>query len=179
VGRTLAQLARLPAIELKGVGEGRAKALASLDIETVLEHAAACEKAGRARTFSHMLDGYLLATIFLEPSTRTRLSFEAAMLRLGGQMMGTDNAREFSSAAKGETLEDSIRIVSGYADVIVIRHNEEGAAKRAASVSSVKLTATASVVTTTKWNPPAAAETTTVAAAAAKAAGGCPNRRGR
>ena len=59
------------------------------------------------------------------------------MLRLGGQAMGTDNAREFSSAAKGETLEDTIRIVSGYADVIVLRHNEEGAAKRAAAVSSV------------------------------------------
>jgi aspartate carbamoyltransferase catalytic subunit len=59
------------------------------------------------------------------------------MIRLGGQGMGTDNAREFSSAAKGETLEDSIRIVSGYADVIVLRHNEQGAAKRAAAVSSV------------------------------------------
>jgi aspartate carbamoyltransferase catalytic subunit len=53
--------------------------------------------------------------------------------------MGTDNAREFSSAAKGETLEDTIRIVSGYADVIVIRHNEEGAAKRAASISDVPI----------------------------------------
>lgn len=61
------------------------------------------------------------------------------MLRLGGQTMGTDNAREFSSASKGETLEDTIRIVSGYADVIVVRHNEEGAAKRAAAVSSVPI----------------------------------------
>ena len=61
------------------------------------------------------------------------------MLRLGGRTMGTDNAREFSSAAKGETLEDTIRIVSGYADVIVLRHNEEGAAKRAAAVSSVPI----------------------------------------
>jgi aspartate carbamoyltransferase catalytic subunit len=78
-----------------------------------------------------------MAALFYEPSTRTRLSFEAAMLRLGGQTMGTDNAREFSSAAKGETLEDTIRIVSGYADAIVLRHNEEGAAKRAAAVSSV------------------------------------------
>ena len=66
-------------------------------------------------------------------------SFEAAMLRLGGRTMGTDNAREFSSAAKGETLEDTIRIVSGYADVIVLRHNEEGAAKRAAAVSTVPI----------------------------------------
>jgi aspartate carbamoyltransferase catalytic subunit len=80
-----------------------------------------------------------MAALFYEPSTRTRLSFEAAMLRLGGQTMGTDNAREFSSAAKGETLEDSIRIVSGYADVIILRHNEEGAARRAAAVSPVPI----------------------------------------
>jgi aspartate carbamoyltransferase catalytic subunit len=87
--------------------------------------------------FSGRLNGRVMAALFYEPSTRTRLSFEAAMLRLGGDTMGTDNAREFSSAAKGETLEDTIRIVSGYADVIVLRHNEEGAAKRAAAVSSV------------------------------------------
>src|SRR5438045_8351821 len=87
--------------------------------------------------FIGRLAGQVMAALFYEPSTRTRLSFEAAMLRLGGQTMGTDNAREFSSAAKGETLEDSIRIVGGYADVIVLRHNEEGAARRAAAVSSV------------------------------------------
>lgn len=87
--------------------------------------------------FMGRLAGQVMAALFYEPSTRTRLSFEAAMLRLGGQTMGTDNAREFSSAAKGETLEDSIRIVSGYADVIVLRHNEQGAARRAAAVSSV------------------------------------------
>ena len=85
------------------------------------------------------LAGQVMAALFYEPSTRTRLSFEAAMLRLGGATMGTDNAREFSSAAKGETLEDTIRIVSGYADVIVLRHNEEGAARRAAAVSSVPI----------------------------------------
>jgi aspartate carbamoyltransferase catalytic subunit len=89
--------------------------------------------------FLGRLNGQVMAALFYEPSTRTRLSFEAAMLRLGGQTMGTDNAREFSSAAKGETLEDTIRIVSGYADVIVLRHNEEGAAKRAAAVSSVPI----------------------------------------
>src|SRR5712692_1822960 len=87
--------------------------------------------------FSGRLNGQVMAALFYEPSTRTRLSFEAAMLRLGGRTMGTDNAREFSSAAKGETLEDTIRIVSGYADLIVLRHNEEGAARRAAAVSSV------------------------------------------
>src|SRR5213082_3916584 len=87
--------------------------------------------------FIGRLAGQVMAALFYEPSTRTRLSFEAAMLRLGGSTMGTDNAREFSSAAKGETLEDTIRIVSGYADVIVLRHNEEGAARRAAAVSGV------------------------------------------
>jgi aspartate carbamoyltransferase catalytic subunit len=83
------------------------------------------------------LRGRIMAALFYEPSTRTRLSFESAMLRLGGQTMGTDNAREFSSAAKGETLEDTIRIVGGYADVIVLRHPDEGAAARAAAVSDV------------------------------------------
>ncbi|MEA2627688.1 MAG: aspartate carbamoyltransferase catalytic subunit [Chloroflexota bacterium] len=92
-----------------------------------------------AHRFSGRLNGRVMAALFYEPSTRTRLSFEAAMLRLGGQTMGTDNAREFSSAAKGETLEDTIRIVSGYADVIVMRHYEEGAAKRAAEVSTVPI----------------------------------------
>ena len=89
--------------------------------------------------FIGRLAGQVMAALFYEPSTRTRLSFEAAMLRLGGATMGTDNAREFSSAAKGETLEDTIRIVSGYADVIVLRHNEEGAARRAAAVSEVPI----------------------------------------
>src|SRR5256714_3251370 len=89
--------------------------------------------------FMGRLAGQVMAALFYEPSTRTRLSFEAAMLRLGGQTMGTDNAREFSSTAKGETLEDSIRVVSVYADVIVLRHNEEGAARRAAAVSTVPI----------------------------------------
>ena len=85
------------------------------------------------------LAGRILATIFYEPSTRTRLSFESAMLRLGGNVISTENAREFSSAIKGETVEDTIRIVEGYADAIVIRHYEQGAAHRAASVASVPI----------------------------------------
>ncbi len=83
------------------------------------------------------LSGKIMASLFYEPSTRTRLSFESAMLRLGGKIITTENAREFSSAAKGETLEDSIRVISSYADVIVLRHNETGAAKRASLVSKV------------------------------------------
>jgi aspartate carbamoyltransferase catalytic subunit len=83
------------------------------------------------------LAGRILATIFYEPSTRTRLSFESAMVRLGGSVLSTENAREFSSAIKGESVEDTIRIVEGYADAIVIRHYEQGAARRAADVASV------------------------------------------
>ena len=79
----------------------------------------------------------IMATLFYEPSTRTRLSFESAMLRLGGAVIGTEAARTFSSAIKGETLEDTVRMVSTYADLIVLRHDEAGAAARAASVASV------------------------------------------
>ncbi len=79
----------------------------------------------------------IMATLFYEPSTRTRFSFEAAMHRLGGRVITTENAAEFSSVSKGETLEDTIRILNGYADLIVIRHFEVGAAQRAAAVSRV------------------------------------------
>ena len=78
-----------------------------------------------------------MATLFYEPSTRTRFSFETAMYRLGGSVISTENAAEFSSVAKGETLEDTVRILNGYADVLVIRHYEVGSAKRAASVSRI------------------------------------------
>ncbi|MDQ4099623.1 MAG: aspartate carbamoyltransferase [Chloroflexota bacterium] len=86
-----------------------------------------------------LLRGKILATLFYEPSTRTRLSFESAMLRMGGQVIATENAREFSSAIKGESVEDTVRIVAGYADAIVIRHFEQGAAERAAAVSPVPI----------------------------------------
>jgi aspartate carbamoyltransferase catalytic subunit len=79
----------------------------------------------------------IMAALFYEPSTRTRFSFEAAMHRLGGRVITTENAAEFSSVSKGETLEDTIRIMNGYADLIVIRHFEAGAAQRAAAVSRV------------------------------------------
>ncbi len=79
----------------------------------------------------------IMATLFYEPSTRTRLCFESAMLRLGGRVISTEHARAFSSEMEDEQVEDSIRIIGGYSDVIVIRHNEEGGAKRAAQVSPV------------------------------------------
>lgn len=81
----------------------------------------------------------IMTTLFFEPSTRTRLSFESAMSRLGGKVIGTENAEQFSSAIKGETLEDTIQVVSHYCDVIVIRHTEIGAASRAAEVASVPI----------------------------------------
>lgn len=83
------------------------------------------------------LTGKILATLFYEPSTRTRLSFESAMYRLGGHVITAENANEASSAAKGETIEDTIRVVAQYADAIVLRHPEVGSARRAAAVSPV------------------------------------------
>ena len=82
-------------------------------------------------------EGRLLATLFYEPSTRTRLSFEAAQYRLGGQVLSTEAAGQFSSHVKGESLEDTIRVIGSYADAIVLRHPEAGAAARAAAVSPV------------------------------------------
>jgi aspartate carbamoyltransferase catalytic subunit len=79
----------------------------------------------------------IMATLFYAPSTRTRFCFEAAMHRLGGRVLSTEHARAFSSAIEGEQVEDTIRIIGGYADVIVVRHHEEGGAKRAAQVSPV------------------------------------------
>lgn len=86
-----------------------------------------------------LLKGKILASLFYEPSTRTRFSFESAMMRLGGNVLTTENAREFSSVAKGETLEDTIRVINNYADAIVLRHYEPGAAKRAAEVSRIPI----------------------------------------
>lgn len=82
---------------------------------------------------------YILATLFYAPSTRTRFSFESAMYRLGGKVLSTEQAQEFSSEIKGERLEDTIRIIGNYCDIIVLRHHEEGGASRAASVSKVPI----------------------------------------
>lgn len=90
-------------------------------------------------TRDESLKGRILASLFYEPSTRTRLSFESAMLRLGGEVLTMENGRESSSQSKGETLEDSIKVVGNYADVIVMRHAEVGAAARAAAVSPVPI----------------------------------------
>lgn len=76
--------------------------------------------------YAHACDGKILATCFYEPSTRTRLSFESAMIRLGGQVIGFSDAGS-SSAAKGESVSDTIRVISGYADICAMRHPKEGA----------------------------------------------------
>ncbi|MDQ6713607.1 MAG: aspartate carbamoyltransferase [Candidatus Dormibacteraeota bacterium] len=104
-------------------------------IEQLLERAAGFEHA--TETAAGRLSGRLLATIFYEPSTRTRFSFEAAMFRLGGQVLSAENATRASSAAKGESLEDTIRVIAGYADGIVLRHPDVGAAEHAARVAPV------------------------------------------
>lgn len=102
------------------------------DIEAVVDKALKV-KAGK---HANALSGKVLATLFFEPSTRTRLSFEAAMAGMGGQVIGFADPN-VSSAKKGETLADTIKTVTGYCDVIVMRHPVEGAARLAAEVASV------------------------------------------
>lgn len=86
--------------------------------------------------YAHACDGKKLATLFYEPSTRTRLSFEAAMLNLGGNIFGFSSAAS-SSAAKGESVSDTIRMISCYADICAMRHPKEGAPMVASAVSSI------------------------------------------
>lgn len=89
--------------------------------------------------FTETLKGKLIAVMFFEPSTRTRMSFEAAIERLGGKMIITENGKENSSARKGESLEDTIKILAGYTDAIVMRHSNDNSAKIAESVSKVPI----------------------------------------
>lgn len=88
------------------------------------------------KKYSHVCDGKKLATLFYEPSTRTRLSFEAAMMNLGGNVLGFSSA-DSSSAAKGESVADTIRVISSYADICAMRHPKEGAPMVAAKYSSI------------------------------------------
>jgi aspartate carbamoyltransferase len=107
------------------------------EIRAVLDQAAAYERALRDGTRLRALDGRVLATVFYEPSTRTRLSFESAMHRLGGAVISVAEAKSSSSAAKGETINDSGRMLESYADVIVQRHPAIGSAKALADAASV------------------------------------------
>ncbi|MGB7787838.1 aspartate carbamoyltransferase [Methanoregula sp.] len=103
------------------------------EIDSLLNHAAQIEKK---KYDTNALAGRILAVLFFEPSTRTRMSFESAMARLGGTSLSVGSV-EACSMAKGETLADTVRVVSGYADAIVIRHPKEGAARLAAEFSTV------------------------------------------
>ncbi len=103
------------------------------DIEAVLKKAAEMEKTSPEKK-KNVLENKTVGVLFFEPSTRTRLSFESAAQNLGGKVIGFADAA-VSSTAKGESLSHTIRAVSGYADIIVMRHSIEGAARRAAEVS--------------------------------------------
>ena len=105
------------------------------EIDLIIETARRYERAIERGERLEEMRGKILSTLFYEPSTRTRLSFEAAMLRLGGQVISVAEAKS-SSAAKGESLHDTIKTVEGYADVIVLRHPQIGAAAEAAKATS-------------------------------------------
>lgn len=105
------------------------------DIDEILENASKMEKVAIDR--SDLLKGKIMAVLFFEASTRTRLSFESAMLRLGGSVLGFSEVTSTSAGMKGETLADTIRTVERYADVLVMRHPLDGSARVAAEFSSV------------------------------------------
>jgi aspartate carbamoyltransferase catalytic subunit len=107
------------------------------DIDLILDRAIELEPFAKGMQ-SDRLKGKILANLFFEPSTRTRISFETAMKRLGGEVLNLDST-EGSSIAKGETLADTIRVISGYSDIIVLRHPKEGSARLASEFSSVPL----------------------------------------
>ena len=104
------------------------------EIGTLLDLAADIEK--NPLRYAHVCDGKKIATLFYEPSTRTRLSFEAAMLNLGGSVLGFASA-DSSSAAKGESVSDTIRVISCFADICAMRHPKEGAPMVASAKSSI------------------------------------------
>jgi aspartate carbamoyltransferase catalytic subunit len=106
------------------------------EIVHVLDAAAKIDK--NRQQYSHLLDGKIMATLFFEPSTRTRLSFEAAMLRLGGNIMGFADPAS-TSAKKGESLADSIKIIEAYCDIIVMRARIEGAARLAGNIAKIPI----------------------------------------
>ncbi|MDK2794833.1 MAG: aspartate carbamoyltransferase catalytic subunit [Archaeoglobaceae archaeon] len=110
--------------------------LSKEEILKILDKAEDFEEVALGLRNCRILEGKILANLFFEPSTRTRISFETAMKRLGGEVVNV-SAQEASSMAKGETLADTIRVISNYCDAIVIRHFLEGAARFAAENSSV------------------------------------------
>ncbi len=110
--------------------------LSKEDIEHILKKADDFLDAAMGKKSLRILEGKILANLFFEPSTRTRMSFESAMKRLGGDVINLGSV-EVSSIAKGESLADTVRVISGYADCIVIRHYREGSARFASMVADV------------------------------------------
>jgi aspartate carbamoyltransferase catalytic subunit len=108
------------------------------EIDHVLDTAEKLEPVARGMEKSRLLDGKIIALLFFEPSTRTRLSFETAIQRLGGQIINLGSV-EASSVMKGENLADTIRVISKYADLIVLRHPQDGSAHMASEFASVPI----------------------------------------
>ncbi len=108
------------------------------EIDCILKKAQELEVYARGEKPSDLLSGKIMANLFFEPSTRTRLSFETAMKRLGGEVLNL-GSEEASSISKGETLADTVRVISQYCDVLVLRHPKQGAARMAAEYSSVPI----------------------------------------
>lgn len=106
------------------------------DLEEILTRAEKMEGEYRSGKVNKVLIDKIVACVFFEPSTRTRLSFETAALRLGAQVISAENAMENSSAYKGETIEDTSKIISSYADIVVMRHPEKGSVEKASRVST-------------------------------------------
>lgn len=123
------------ATSLKGKDIIRIQDLSLEEVKLVMDTAARFEKVMDQNGRLLNMDGKILATLFYEPSTRTRLSFETAMLRLGGTVVSVAEAKSSSSAAKGETLYDTGKMIEGYADVAVIRHPVVGSAAELAEGS--------------------------------------------
>ncbi|HJH31447.1 MAG TPA: aspartate carbamoyltransferase [Methanosarcinaceae archaeon] len=107
-------------------------------IDHILNTAEKLEPIARGTEKSDILDGKVLSLLFFEPSTRTRMSFETAMIRLGGRVLNLGSV-DATSIAKGETLADTIRVVEGYSDAIVLRHPREGSARMASELVSVPI----------------------------------------
>jgi aspartate carbamoyltransferase catalytic subunit len=126
----------VPQLEFKGRDIISIEDFSQQEINHILDIAKIMEPL--AKTGSDMLKGKVLATLFYEPSTRTRLSFETAMLKLGGGNIGFAEP-EITSVQKGENLADTIRTIENYADIIALRHSKEGAAKLAAEFSKVPI----------------------------------------
>ena len=109
------------------------------EIEAILDLSESFEDFARGKKESNLLANKILCTLFFEPSTRTRLSFESAMLRLGGKLISVADAMKTSSVWKGESIGDTVKTIDNYADVIAMRHPIAGAVEEAAKYASIPI----------------------------------------